>query len=98
MLRIFFLLGILGYDIFLDKNGDVQHNLTVMDFYEDTSMIHPLTPRALSLLDQRNMSKWFYSFYSARESQNVQANQLFRALSWIVERKVEQFYLNIIII
>ena len=27
--------GILGFDILVDKNGDVQHNLTVMAFDDD---------------------------------------------------------------
>ena len=27
--------GILGYDVFLDENGDVQQNLTVMAFGDD---------------------------------------------------------------
>ena len=45
---VFFLSGILGYDIFLDKNGDVQHNLTVMDFNENYGMVDPLSLKLFS--------------------------------------------------
>ena len=53
-------LGILGYDIFLNKNGDVQHNLTVMEFNEDIGMISLLTAKPVN--DSRDISKLLYSY------------------------------------